>query len=210
MIALATSRACIAHLAAAHDTSVVEPDDAARVLDVATGLIGLIPGAAPVLAQLRGPLNDAQERVSITAPLPWGTVILLSRSAVVDGPTLFATGLHELVHRRQIERVGALQSAVDYIGSGELRALREAEACGVGRWARYLVTGVLPSPDDASVLRSDLYHLDSPDKAFARAVVESLLASAEVGALPPHTVAHEALAWLRANAPESIAVEAYR
>ena len=72
------------------------------------------------------------------------------------------------------------------------------------------MTGTLPAVDDASVLRSSLYHLDAPDKAFARAVVSSLVASAEVGALPPHKVARAMLAWLRANAPESIAVEAYR
>lgn len=210
MIDIDTARACLAALASARGVSVVEPDEAAGYLDGAATLLSLIPGAGPIVAQLRAPLDDAQERVSVTAPLPWGTTILLSRSAVADGASYFATGLHELVHVRQFETVGALQSAADYLGSGELRAMREAEASGIGLWGRYVVTGELPAVDDASILRSSLYHLDAPDHAFARAVVEGLVSSASVGARPPHSVARDALAWLHANAPRAIAVEAYR
>lgn len=210
MIDLPIARACIAALASARGVSVVEPSEAATYLDGAATLLSLIPGVGPIVAQLRAPLDDAQERVSVTAPLPWGTTILLSRSAVADGPSYFSTGLHELVHVRQIETVGKLQSAADYLGSGELRAMREAEASGLGLWGRYVVTGELPAVDDASILRSSLYHLDAANHGFARAVVEGLVASASVGARPPHSVARDALAWLHANAPEAIAVEAYR
>lgn len=210
MIDLDTARACIAALASARSVSVVEPDEAACDLDGAAMLLSLIPGAGPIIAQIRAHLVDAQQRVSVTAPLPWGTKILLSRSAVVDGPSYLSTGLHELVHARQIETVGKLQSAADYLGSGELRAMREAEASGIGLWGRYVVTGELPAVDDASILRSSLYHLSNADHDFARAVVEGLVASASVGARPPHSVARDALAWLHAHAPKCIAVEAYR
>ena len=81
---------------------------------------------------------------------------------------------------------------------------REAEASGVGLWARYLVTGVLPPADDAGVLRSDLYHLDGAEKAFAREVVLSVRTSAELGVIPPFRVAREAVMWLRAHAPGAI------
>jgi hypothetical protein len=92
----------------------------------------------------------------------------------------------------------------------QYKALTEAEAGGVGLWARYLVTGVRPSPDDAGVVSSDLYHLDAPNRAFARAVVESSLLPLELGAVPPHSVARAVLAWLREHAPEAIVAEEHR
>lgn len=209
MISLPTARACIAHLAALRGARVIEPDDIVSVIAHAAidGALSLVPAPLQVVA---GPLSRSLDGVSLTLPTPLGPVVLLSAAALVDGPAYFATGLHELVHVSQIDRVGGVQSVVDYLGSGELRAHREGEGSGVGLWARYLVTGTPPKADDASVLRSDAYHLDPPDAAFARAVVEAVLASIEVGALPPFRVVREALAWLQAHAPEAIAVESYR
>ena len=209
MITLDTARACARDLAAERGAKVLDPDDARPWLLALEAAVALIPGAGPVLATVRGLLAGAAESVAgLAVPSPWGTAILLSPRALVDGPTLLSVAVHELVHDAQARAVGAGQVAVDYLHP-ELRALREAEAGGVGLWARYLVTGVRPSPDEAGVVASDLYHLGAPNRAFARAVVESSLVSIDTGAVPPHSVARELLAWLREHAPEAIVAEAY-
>lgn len=205
MITFEQSRACLAHLAALHDVTIVEPDSPGHA--VAYAVLDALSGTVPLLAPLVVDLRGATERVSVTVPTPLGTLVILSKSALADPVTLLATGLHELVHATQIARVGKAQSVADYLGSGELRALREAEASGVGLWARYLVTGTLPPAEDAGVLRSDLYHLDGAEKAFAREVVVSVRTSAALGVVPPFRVAREAALWLRENAPGAIAGE---
>jgi len=209
MITLDTARACARDLAAARGALIVDPDDARPWLATLEGAVSLIPGAGPVLATVRGLLAGAAESVAgLAVPSPWGTAILLSPRAVVDGPAYLSTVVHEMVHDAQAKDVGAGQVAVDYLNA-ELRALREAEAGGVGLFARYLVTGVRPSPDDAGVVRSSIYHLDAGDRAFARAVVASSLLPLDAGAVPAHSVARAVLAWLREHAPEAILAEAY-
>lgn len=208
-LSLDTARACARDLAAARGALLVDLDDARPWLLALEAAVALIPGAGPVLTMARGLLSGAADSVAgLALPTPWGTLVILSPRALVDGPTLLSVAVHELVHDAQARAVGAGQVAVDYLHP-ELRALREAEAGGVGLWARYLVTGVRPSPDDAGVVSSDLYHLDAPNRAFARAVVESSLVSIDTGAVPPHSVARAALAWLRGHAPEAILAEAY-
>lgn len=204
-----TARACARDLAAARGALIVDPADAAPWLRTLEAAVSLIPGAGPVLTTVRGLIAGAAESVAgLTVPSPWGSAILLTERAMVDGPTLFSVALHELVHDAQADAVGAGQVAVDYTDA-ELRALREGEPGGIGLWGRYLVTGVRPSPDDAGVVRSALYHLDAPMRAFGRAVVESSLVTIDTGAVPPHSVARAALAWLREHAPEAILAEAY-
>ncbi len=209
MIDLDTARACARDLAAARGALIVDPDDAAPWLRTLEAAVSLIPGAAPVLTTVRGLISGAAESVAgLAIPSPWGTAVLLTERALVDGPTLLSVVVHELVHGRQAEQVGAGQVAIDYTNA-ELRAAREGEAGGVGLFARYLVTGEKPSPDDAGVVRSALYHLDAGNRAFGRAVVESSLATIDTGAVPPHSLARAVLEWLRAHAPADIAAEAY-
>lgn len=209
MLTFDTARALAAHLAASRRALVIDPDDARPWLSALESAVSLIPGAAPVLITVRGLVSGAAESVAgLALPTPWGTAILLTPRATVDPVAYLATVTHELVHASQAVTLGAGQTAADYINP-ELRALREAEAGGVGLWARYLVTGVRPSPDEAGVVRSALYHLDASDRAFGRAVVESMLAPIELGAVPPHSVARAALAWLHEHAPGAIAAEAY-
>jgi hypothetical protein len=209
MITFDTARALAAHLAATRRAVIVDPDDARPWLATLEGAVSLLPGAAPVLTTVRGLVSGAAESVAgLAVPSPWGTAILLTPRAMVDPAAYVATVTHELVHASQVVALGAGQTAADYLHP-ELRALREAEAGGVGLWVRYLVTGVRPSPDEAGVVRSALYHLDASDRAFGRAVVESILAPIELGAVPPHSVAREALAWLHEHAPDAIAAGAY-
>ena len=208
MISLDAARACVAALALQRDCTIVEPDDARPVLAAIEAGLALIPGAAPLLAQARALAGDLPSRVSVTLPLPGRTLILLSPAAVRDGAAYLSTAAHELVHGAQASSLGVVQVAADYLNE-ELRALREGEAGGVGLWARHVVTGEVPSPDDAGVVRSSLYHLDAHRRAFGRAVVESSLATIDTGAVPPHSVARAALEWLREHEPEAIAAEAY-
>lgn len=209
MLTFDTARALAAALAAAHRAVIVDPDDARPWLATLEAAIALIPGAGPVLATVRGLVEGASESVAgLALPTPWGTAVLLTPRAMVDPAAYLATIAHEIVHAGQTVRLGAGQVAADYLNP-ELRALREAEAGGVGLWARYVVTGVRPSPDEAGVVRSSLYHLDASDRAFGRAVVASSLSAIDTGAVPPHSVAREALAWLHEHAPESIAAEGY-
>lgn len=209
---LTTARACVRALAEGQGVRVIEPGDPRVALGVAIarGLASLVPGGGDVLGGFQKLVEQATENVSVTLPAPGGTLIILSKSAVTDGRRYFNTGMHELVHVRQIAQVGGVQAAVDYLGSGELRAKREAEASAVGLWADFVTTGKRPSPEDASVLRSSLYHLDPPDKEFARAVVESVLGVIDGGGVPPFSMAQAMLLWLRTNAPEAIQVADYR
>lgn len=209
MISLDAARACARDLAAARGALIVDPNDAAPWLRTLEAAVSLIPGSGPVLTTVRGLVSGAAESVAgLAIPSPWGTAVLLTERAMVDGPTLLSVVTHELVHGRQAEQVGAGQVAIDYTNA-ELRAAREGEAGGVGLFARYLVTGAKPSPDDAGVVRSALYHLDAGNRAFGRAVVESSLTAIETGAVPPHSLARAVLEWLRAHAPADIAAEAY-
>lgn len=209
MITLDTARACAHDLCRERNTSLIGPADTAPWLRALESAVALIPGAGPVLTTVRGIIEGAADSVAgLTLPTPLGTVILLTERALVDGPTALSVVAHELVHARQIGALGGVQVAVDY-ANGELRALREGEAVGVGLWVRYLLTGVRPSPDDAGAVSSPLYHLAEHDRAFARAVAESSLAAIDTGAVPPHSVARAVLAWLREHAPDAIVAEAY-
>lgn len=209
MLTLDTARACASALALSRSAVVLDPDAARPWLLALESAVALVPGAGPVLATVRGLVSGAAESVAgLALPSPWGTLVLLSPRAMADGPTYLSVVAHELVHAAQASVVGAAQVAVDYL-SPELRALREAEAGGVGLWVRYLLTGVRPSPDDAGAVSSPLYHLGEHDKAFARAVVEGTLAAIDTGAVPPHGVARAALAWLREHAPDAILAEGY-
>jgi hypothetical protein len=204
MITFDTARALAAHLAASRRALIVDPDDARPWLATLEGALSLIPGAAPVLTTVRGLVSGAAESVAgLAVPSPWGTAILLTPRALVDPAAYVATVTHELVHASQVVALGAGQATVDYL-SPELRALREAEAGGVGLWVRYLVTGVRPSPDDAGAVSSPLYHLGASERAFGRAVVEGVLSAIDTGAVPPHSVARAVLAWLREHAPAAI------
>jgi len=212
MISISTARACAASVASRHNATIVDPDDARpwlTALETAAELL-LGGGATSPLATLRDSLTTSAARVAgLAVPTPWVTLVLLSERALTDGAAYLETVAHELVHADQATTVGAGQVAVDYLHP-ELRAHREGDAGGVSLWVRYLVTGVRPSPDDAGVVTSSLYHLSGDQRAFGRAVVETSLVSIDTAAVPPHRVARDVLAWLRAHAPEAILAPEYR
>lgn len=189
-------------LAARHHATVLTHDSPgiALALSLYRALASLIP--SPVTAAAEGAAAPLQH-VSVTFPAPFaGTLIVLSPVAVSDPVTYAEVVAHEVHHAHQIEEVGGAQMAVDYLGSGELRATREAQAYLVGLWVRFLLTGLLPSVEDAmAVLGSGLYHLDAGELELARGVVTSGLETIRGGLCPPYLVALEALQWIRKHAP---------
>lgn len=179
----------------------------ARLIRAGLDLAASIPGAGSLVdaASLRDP------RISRCVPMPGGPVVVLSQGTESDPAQLVESVAHELTHAAQLAAVGQAQGAVDYLGSGELRATREAQAYVVGLWARYLVTGELPAEDSAMQrLGGGLYHLDAGELELARGVVRSGLATIAARLSPPYSVALDVLAWLRVHAPEAIVPQEHR
>lgn len=208
MLTLDISQALSAHLAALHGAHVVTPDEApARA---ARALLSALARAVPALSDLVAELEVRADRVSVTAPTPAGPVIILSPSAVADPERYAATVAHEMQHAVQLHGQAVAQS-IDYVASPELRARAEADAYAVGLWVHHLLTAQLPTAEMAiASLSSDTYHLAAEEVTLGAGVLASHLATMAAGGVPPLTVAVEVLAWLRAEHPDLIAVEALR
>lgn len=200
MITLDQSRALGAYLGARHGSATILTHDSPSAALLLAGL-RYVRGLSPVVGAVLPDLS----RVSITLPTPVGTVILLSPAAVADAVSYAETVAHECTHAHQAAAVGALQSDVDYLGSGELRATREAQAYVVGEFVRYLLTGVEPRVDTAMTsLTSGLYHLGAADVELARGIVTSGVETMRGGVCPAYAVAVDAYHWLADHAPAAI------
>lgn len=208
MIGLDVARQCAEDFEASHKVQILEPEEARKYLSILEASLSLIPGVPGVVNSIKSLAGDRMRNVSLTIPTPGPTLILLSEYAVSQGDIYLSTLAHELVHKVQIKVNGALQAGIDYVDP-DWRSLREAEAGGVGLWIRYVVTNVLPAPTEAGVTSSDLYHLDEDHKKFGRVIVNSALSTSMTGAIPPHSIAIEMLAWLRKHAPDVIKVPSY-
>lgn len=202
------ARALGDHLAGLHGASVFTPDDPSVIFAYAVRdfTAAIMPPAAT-------PITDAiiarGDGVSVTIPTPFGTMEVLSASA--DGAEYAEKAAHEAVHAYQIEDRGGLALARDYLLSPQNRARFEGHAYVVGKFVRFLVTGVLPTVEDAMAsIDGGLYHLGADESHLARSIVESGIRSMRLGAVPPYHVAAEALLWLRKNAPDAILAEKYR
>lgn len=197
------------HLAALHGAHVITPDEAPAV--AARALLAALARAVPALSDLVAQLELRADHVSVTVPGPTGPVIILSPSAVADPVRHAATVAHEMQHAVQLAAGGSVRTSIDYVASPELRARAEADAYAVGLWVTYLLTGILPSADMAiASLSGDTYHLAADEVSLGAGVLASHVATMGAGLAPPLTVAVEVLAWLRAEHPELIAVEALR
>lgn len=168
MIEFKVADRAIEEIAKAENVTVIEYEDIGasglRVLIQAAG--ALIPGTAGVSAELLGKLST----VSITSWVPLvGNVVLLSEAACSTPENKLVTFAHELCHAKQIDAAGPAQAAVNYLGSGKMRARAEADGAACGMWVRYLLTGVLPTEEQVErTWNASLYHLDAEDTAFAR------------------------------------------
>ena len=178
-----------------YPSTILRPGDA--LYTVAVGLYSALAAAQPasmraVTSVVLSSLETLSQRVSVTI----GSVIVLSPAAVADDVTHAATIAHEVTHRTQVERAGIVQVAVDYLGSGELRSQREADASAAGLWMRYVLTGDLPV--EAPTL-ADLYHLDAGDAAMARSIIAAHLATIRAGVVPNLDVCVVLAKWFRAQ-----------
>lgn len=191
-------------LAARYSATVLDPTHVSVRLAraILTGLGGLIPGAGPVVEGLLARASHT----SITVPLlAGGCLIVLAPQHVADPLTRCEVVCHEMQHAAYIDAEPDGAVIVDYLGSGELRGLREAEAYAVGMWTLYLLTGDLPTLDRAlGALASDAYHLDDGDQATARSTLESHLDTMRAGSVPPLRVCRAVLAALMEHHPDAI------
>jgi len=197
-------------LAARYRATVVGPDHLA--VQIARGLLAALSAAVPGARSIVEAIEARAAHTSVTVPLlAGGCLIVLAPQHTADPLTRCEVVAHEHQHAAYIEAEPDGAVIVDYLGSGELRGLREAEAYCVGLWTRYLLTGETPSLAGASAsLASDTYHLDDGDQATARSTLESHLDTILAGAVPPLRVCRAVLEVLRTHHPEAIVPEAHR
>lgn len=179
--------------------TVIRPGDPAHVAIVGLyrALVGVLPSALRgVTSIILGGLEERSATVSVTLATPLDPVVVLSPAAVADDVTHAATLAHEGCHVATIARDGRAQTVVDYLGSGELRAQREADASAAGLWMRYVLTGDLPV--EAPTL-ADLYHLDAGDAAMARQIIAAHLATIRAGVVPNLDVCVVLAKWFHAQ-----------
>ena len=183
--------------------TVVDPSHLAAV--VARGLLRALAAGVPAAGTVVDALLARADRVSVTIPWPGGSLIVLSPAAVADALHRCETVCHEMQHARVIHVDDDARVIVDYLGSGELRGLREAEAYAVGMWTRYLLTGEAPDlARELAALGSDTYHLDAGDLATARATLESHVESIRAGGTPPLEVCRAVRDILQQHHPDAI------
>lgn len=197
-------------LAARFGATVLAPSD--TVPRIVRALLSALSTGLPGAGVVVDALLARADHTSVTIPLlAGGCLIVLAPQHVADPLTRCEVVCHEMQHAAVIARDADLDVIVDYLGSGELRGLREAEAYCVGLWTRYLLTGEAPTLDGVRAsLASDAYHLDAGDQATALSTMESHLDTIRAGAVPPLSVCRAVLEVLRAHHPEAIAVEAFR
>lgn len=197
-------------LSARYHSTVVGPDHVGAV--VARGILRALGAALPAASAVVDAILARADRVSVTIPLlAGGCLVVLSPAAMADPLGRCEVVCHEHQHARVIHVDTDARVIGDYLLSGELRGLREAEAYAVGMWVRYLLTGEAPTLDHAmDSLASDTYHLDAGDLATARSTLESHLDSIRAGAVPPLEVCAVILALLQLHHPEAIVPEEHR
>lgn len=179
--------------------TVIRPGDPAHVaiVGVYRALVGVLPAALRgVTSIILGGLEERSATVSVTLATPLDPVVVLSPAAVSDLVTEMCVLAHEATHVGVIARDGRAQTVVDYLGSGELRSQREADASAAGLWMRYVLTGELPV--DAPTL-ADLYHLDAGDSAMARQILAAHLATIRAGVCPNLDVCVVLSKWFHAQ-----------
>ena len=204
MIAAATVRALRDHLGETYGLTYLDPRDAAAGL-----------GLRVVADALRAVTGFVTRSLGVTIPLPdfsrtsmtLGPLVPLSEASVATLEDEIETIVHEAQHGAQQQDGGTLQAAVDYL-SAELRARSEADAYAAGLFARYLVTGIEVTEDEAAArLTSGPYHLALPEVDLARRIVRSHVATINAGLCPPIAAAIETYAFLRRIDPAAIVVE---
>lgn len=201
LMSTATVRALRDHLAKTYGLTYLDPRDPA------TGL-----GLRAVGDALRAATAFVTRSLGVTIPLPdlsrvsmtLGPLVPLSEASVATIEDEVETIVHEAQHGAQEADGGLFQTAVDYTVA-ELRARAEADAYAAGLFARYLVTGVPVTEDEAAArLTAGPYHLAASEIDLARRIVRSHVATINAGLCPPISAAIETLEFLRRTDPSAI------
>lgn len=191
-------------LSARYRSTVVAPSHVGAV--IARGLLRALAAAIPGASAVVDAILSRADHTSVTIPLlAGGCLVILAPQHMGDALLRCEVVSHEHQHAAYIEAEPDAAVIVDYLGSGELRAIRESEAYAVGMWVRYLLTGEIPTLDSAlASLSGDTYHLDAGDVATARAALESHLDTMRAGAVPPLRVCRAVLEILQQHHPDAI------
>lgn len=171
---------------------------------------------APVLGTAAAALPaaaDVLDARSLVLPTPAGPLVIVGAADRAD-PARFAEAAVGLaVTAAGLMKVGEVQSIKDYLGSGELRAVREAHVRAARGFVRYLLTGAAPTVDGlvAELVADALLPIGDDEVKLARGSLASAVASiVEENLAPPVRAALDALAWLRQHAPEAIVAEPFK
>jgi len=185
-------------------STIVGPDHVAAV--VARGLLRALSAAIPGASLIVDAIIARADHTSVTIPLlAGGCLVVLAPQHAADALTRCEVVAHEHQHAAHIDAEPDAAVIVDYLGSGELRGLREAEAYAVGMWTRYLLTGDVPDlARELESLSSDTYHLGAGDIATARATLESHVDTIRAGCVPPLRVCRAVLEVLQQHHPDAI------
>lgn len=193
------------HLAKIYNLTYLDPRDAGVALVRQAATLGA-KASREFLARQAATLGADVPAVPdlSTISMTLGPLVLLSEASVATLPDEIEATVHEGEHGAQEAEGGLIQTAADYL-SAELRARVEADAYAAGLFARYLVTGVPVSEDEAAArLVAGPYHLAAREVEFARSIVRSHVETIRAGLCPPISAAIETQAFLLAADPSSI------
>lgn len=193
-----------ADVIASQGATAIDTHDAA--FEVFTSLLHaldfVVPGAGTTASQV----VDAITGRSLTVPGPTGPLVVLGNDAS-DPVALVVAATEQAVHASQMKRAGQIQSWADYLGSGELRALRLGHALAAGAFAKHLLTGTAPDVDAlvrAARMMAAPLPLSGADETTLGMVLTSQLSDLTEGERPSIAAAGAVLARLREIAPDAI------
>ena len=188
----AEAEAFKAHLARRFGARVVRKEDAVEMRMLGAALEA-IRGAGVPLPRFEDFLSQYATTIGSLVYLPSGLAPDAEMELVV----------HELTHVTQWQREH-LRYAFLYLAEGEARARYEAEAFAAAMEFGYARTRTLPSLGALAMPLEGGYALDAGDVQLARDLLEGYATTAQAG-LVSSEVAREAIAWMRANAPDLLA-----
>lgn len=171
-------------------------------ISLLTGLISMIPEVGGMVDQI---INKAADK-SFTVPGPNGPIVVIGKYDAAQPLSMVEAAVSQAVEAHAINSEGAIQSMVNKLGSEELRAVRDCHKMSAMIFVRYLLTGNLPTLDDAvsTVQVGALSHYSDDYSKMIKGMIASTLFTISLGGTPPVASAKVAHDWLRANAKDSI------
>ncbi len=171
-------------------------------ISLLAGLISMIPEVGGMVDQIVAKAVDK----SFTVPGPTGPIVVIGKHDAAQPLSMVEAAVSQAVEAHSINSEGAIQSMVDKLGSEELRAVRDCHKMSAMIFVRYLLTGNLPTLEDAvsDVQVRALVHYSEDYSKMIKGMLASTLFTISLGGTPPVASAKIAHDWLRANAKDSI------